>query len=228
MTPSFFRICNPEGRPSVACLLSTSTTETSAYCGVPEIAMDSSGFELHAQDDVLEPPIATPQRLPAGLAVSLAVQESTRSGHRSDEVPRRLDLLSQALVPPRGQWPRLRDGHRDERPQIGEPATNKQVQFLSALVKRQKLPDARRLVRRSGHQAAWRIGSGNNRSGNSRTRRHSSSSPFRLAASNAAKASTPDGDQLIPWCLQRPDTAQSLNFSTRVLAIHNPARCRCS
>ena len=46
-------------------------------------------------------------------------------------------------------------------------------------------------------------------------------------ASSAAKASTPCGDQLIPWCLQRADTAQSLYFSTRVLAIHNPARCRC-
>ena len=54
-----------------------------------------------------------------------------------------------------------------------------------------------------------------------------SSSPFRRAASSAAKASTPCGDQLIPWCLQRADTAQSLYFSTRVLAIHNPARCRC-
>ena len=90
------------------------------------------------------------------------------------------------------------------------------------------MPSARQLVRRFGDQAAWRTGSGNGRSGNSRTRRHSSSSPFRLAASNAAKASTPGGDQLIPWCLQRADTAQSLYFSTRVLAIHNPARCRCS
>ena len=34
------------------------------------------------------------------------------------------------------------------------------------------------------------------------------------AASSAAKASTPCGDQLIPWCLQRADTAQSLYFST--------------
>ena len=56
---------------------------------------------------------------------------------------------------------------------------------------------------------------------------NSSSSPLRRAASRAAKASTPWGDQLIPWCLQRADTAQSLYFSTRVLAIHNPARCRC-
>jgi hypothetical protein len=91
-----------------------------------------------------------------------------------------------------------------------------------------KFPGARQLVRRSGDQAALRIGSGNGRSGSSRTRRHSSSSPLRRAASRAAKASTPWGDQLIPWCLQRADTAQSLSFSTRVLAIHNPARCRCS
>ena len=65
------------------------------------------------------------------------------------------------------------------------------------------------------------------RSGSARSRRQASSSPLRRAASSAAKASTPCGDQLIPWCLQRADTAQSLYFSTRVLAIHNPARCRC-
>src|SRR5208337_590307 len=64
-------------------------------------------------------------------------------------------------------------------------------------------------------------------SGSARSRRQASSSPLRRAASSAAKASTPCGDQLIPWCLQRPDTAQALYFSTRVLAIYNPARCRC-
>lgn len=32
-----------------------------------------------------------------------------------------------------------RNGHRDEKPQNGEPATNKQVQFLQTLAKRQKL-----------------------------------------------------------------------------------------
>ena len=35
---------------------------------------------------------------------------------------------------------------------------------------------------------------------------------------SAAKASTPCGDELIPWCLQRADTAQSLYSSYRVLA----------
>ncbi len=88
-------------------------------------------------------------------------------------------------------------------------------------------PVARQLVRRFRDQAALRIGSGNARSGSARSRRQPSSSPLRRAASSAAKASTPCGDQLIPWCLQRADTAQSLYFSTRVLAIHNPARCRC-
>ena len=90
------------------------------------------------------------------------------------------------------------------------------------------LPGARQVVRRLGDQAALRIGAGNGRSGSTRSRRHSSSSPLRRAASSAAKASTPWGDQLIPWCLQRADTIQSLDFSTRVLAIHKPARCRCS
>ena len=88
-------------------------------------------------------------------------------------------------------------------------------------------PGARQLVRRFRDQAALRTGSGNARSGRAPSRRQASSSPFRRAASSAAKASTPCGDQLIPWCLQRADTAQSLYFSTRVLAIHNPARCRC-
>src|SRR5271166_4267463 len=90
-----------------------------------------------------------------------------------------------------------------------------------------QLPSARQLVRRFRDQAALRTGSGNLCSGRTPSRRQASSSPFRRAASSAAKASTPCGDQLIPWCLQRADTAQSLYFSTRVLAIHNPARCRC-
>jgi len=54
-----------------------------------------------------------------------------------------------------------------------------------------------------------------------------SSSQLHRVASSAAKASTPWGDQLIPWSLQHADTAQSLYFSTRVLAIHNPARYHC-
>ena len=90
----------------------------------------------------------------------------------------------------------------------------------------QFIASARQLVRRFRDQAALRTGSGN-LSGSARSRRQASSSPFRRAASSAARASTPCGDQLIPWCLQRADTAQSLYFSTRVLAIHNPARCRC-
>ena len=76
-------------------------------------------------------------------------------------------------------------------------------------------------------QAALRTGSGNTYPGSALSRRQPSSSPLRRAASSAAKASTPCGDQLIPWCLQRADTAQSLYFSTRVLAIHSPASCRC-
>ena len=67
---------------------------------------------------------------------------------------------------------------------------------------------ARQLVRRFRDQAALRTGSGNARSGRTPSRRQASSSPFRRAASSAARASTPCGDQLIPWCLQRADTAQ--------------------
>ena len=95
------------------------------------------------------------------------------------------------------------------------------------------LPDARQLPARSPVGAPVPRSSGlanrfwQPRSGSARSRRQASSSPLRRAASSAAKASTPCGDQLIPWCLQRADTAQSLYFSTRVLAIHNPARCRC-
>jgi len=90
-----------------------------------------------------------------------------------------------------------------------------------------KMPSARQLVRWFGDQAALQTGSGNLCSGSARSRRQSLSSPLRRAASSAAKASTPCGDQLIPRFLQRAETAQSLYFSTRVLAIHNPARCRC-
>ena len=86
-------------------------------------------------------------------------------------------------------------------------------------------PSARQLVRRFRDQAALRTGSGN------LSGMHGPDAKRRVhrcaAASSAARASTPCGDQLIPLCLQRADTAQSLYFSTRVLAIHNPARCRC-
>ena len=54
-----------------------------------------------------------------------------------------------------------------------------------------KLPSARQLVRRLRYQAALRIGSGNARSGSTRSRRQASSSPLRRAASSTAKASTP-------------------------------------
>ena len=50
-----------------------------------------------------------------------------------------------------------------------------------------KLPSARQLVRRYRDQAALRIGSGNARSGSARSRRQSSSSPLRRAASSAAR-----------------------------------------
>src|SRR5208337_399640 len=69
--------------------------------------------------------------------------------------------------------------------------------------------NARQLVRWFRDQAALRTGSGNLCSGSARSRRQASSSPLRRAASSAAKASTPWGDQLIPWSLQRADTAQS-------------------
>jgi short-subunit dehydrogenase len=52
------------------------------------------------------------------------------------------------------------------------------------------------------------------------------SSPLRRAASSTASDTTPASVHSIPWCLHRAETLQSLNFSTRLLAIHNPARCR--
>ena len=100
-------------------------------------------------------------------------------------------------------------------------------ELMEEHVRLKKSLSARQLVRRFCGQAALSLGSGNARSGSTRSRRQASSSPLRRAASSTARASTPRGDQLIPWCLQRADTAQSLNFSTRVLAIHNPARRRC-
>ncbi len=62
----------------------------------------------------------------------------------------------------------------------------------------QKKPGARQLVRRFRDQAAGSSASGNVRSGSVRSARQTTSSPLRRAASIAAKASTPCGDQLIP------------------------------
>ena len=50
--------------------------------------------------------------------------------------------------------------------------------------------------------------------------------PLPRAASNTANPTTPAGVQLIPPHLHRCDTLQSLNFSTRVLAIQSPASFR--
>ena len=61
-----------------------------------------------------------------------------------------------------------------------------------------KMPGARQLVRRFRDQAAGSSASGNVRSGSVRSSRQTTSSPLRRAASIAAKASTPCGDQLIP------------------------------
>ena len=47
-------------------------------------------------------------------------------------------------------------------------------------------------------QAAVRLDSGREKFGSARTRRQCSSSPLRRAASRAASAKTPSGDQLIP------------------------------
>ena len=63
---------------------------------------------------------------------------------------------------------------------------------------RQISPGVRQLVRRVRDQAALSIGSGKGRSGSARSWRQASSSPLHLAASNAANANTPWGDQLIP------------------------------
>ena len=46
---------------------------------------------------------------------------------------------------------------------------------------------------------------------------------MRSVTSNQAKAKTPAGVHAMPLCLQRCETAQSLSFSTRLLAIYNPA-----
>src|SRR5208282_2440316 len=135
-----------------------------------------------------------------------------------------------AAIHPEEDEPEHREnGHTLEKGRVG---STQEIEGVPAEVRLQvvsdeNFPSARQLVRRFRDQAALRTGSGNLCSGSVRSRRQVSSSPLRRAASSAAKASTPWGDQLIPWSLQRADTAQSLYFSTRVLAIHNPARCRC-
>src|SRR5262245_17832020 len=53
---------------------------------------------------------------------------------------------------------------------------------------------------------------------------HVGSSVLRRAASSTANDTTPASVHSIPWCLHRAETLQSLNFSTRLLAIPRPAR----
>ena len=74
-----------------------------------EVRNDATGLDLQAQDHVLEPPIAAPQRLPARFLIALAAQETAQFGDRPDEVPRRPHPMPQALehLPFRGGGRRL-------------------------------------------------------------------------------------------------------------------------
>jgi len=100
-------------------------------------------------------------------------------------------------------------------------------QFNRRVKGTEKFPSAHALVRAARSYAAFLTGLGSSIFGSSRVCRHGFGSPFSRAASKTANDRTPTDVQLMPRPLQRSDTDQSLNFSTRVLAIHNPPRCRC-
>ncbi len=113
----------------------------------------STGFSLNLEGEIqanLDDPEAVIERIKELYSVAEEALERQISESRSIDALANRDADCQPETrkngPTRGHQadhadgpPPSRNGHRDQKPQSGEPATNKQVAFLQNLAKRQKL-----------------------------------------------------------------------------------------
>ena len=110
----------------------------------------STGFSLNLEGEInatLEDPEAVIERVRELYDLANEALQRQIEAHQSDSAIASRDADPQPAnnghssrrPAPEANGHASRDGQRDERPQTGEPATNKQVQFLSTLAKRQKL-----------------------------------------------------------------------------------------
>jgi hypothetical protein len=112
---------------------------------------NSNGFSLNLEGEInatLDDPEAVIQRVKelydlAEEALSQQVDrfqsDSAIASRDSDHQPANNGRSNGRPSPASDHPAPARNGSRDERPQNGEPATNKQIQFLQTLAKRQKL-----------------------------------------------------------------------------------------
>jgi len=112
----------------------------------------STGFSLNLEGEIhatLDDPEAVVERVKELFDLAEEALNQQIDRHQSDSAIASRDTGNQA-GPPHGrsnghaantsEHPApARNGHRDEKPQTGDPASNKQVQYLQTLAKRQKL-----------------------------------------------------------------------------------------
>jgi hypothetical protein len=113
---------------------------------------NSNGFSVNLEGEILaapDDPEAVIERIKELFDLAEEALSQQLDRHQSDSAIASRDADNQA-GPQNGRSnghpaqasdhpAPARNGHRDEKPQNGEPATNKQVQFLQTLAKRQKL-----------------------------------------------------------------------------------------
>ena len=110
----------------------------------------STGFSLNLEGEInasLDDPESVIERVRELYDLADEALQRQIEAHQSDSAIASRDAdpkpsnigHSNGRPAPEANGHSSRNGHRDEKPQNGEPATNKQVQFLSTLAKRQKL-----------------------------------------------------------------------------------------
>jgi len=111
---------------------------------------NSTGFSLNLEGEInatLDDPEAVIERIKELYNLAEEALDQQLDRHQSDSAIASRDAEpkpprnghSNGRPAPESNGHAARNGHRDEKPPNGEPATNKQVQYLSTLGKRQKL-----------------------------------------------------------------------------------------
>src|SRR4051794_14048792 len=115
---------------------------------------NSDGFSVNLEGEILaspDDPEAVIERIKELFDVAEEALSQQVDRHQSDTAIASRDADPQpgyhshpnARPAPEADGHTPRNGHRDEKPQAGEPASNKQVAFLQNLAKRQKMLGAR-------------------------------------------------------------------------------------